>query len=246
MHIWLRLSATFHEHPKMLAVRASAGSRADSAELGWYRLLMAAKRYGRWTFASEEHLTHLAGPYYRFVPLYRAARLLDDLTVHDGESYNAIKTPAERKAEQRDRDKTSHEDVTPERDTARDQVVTLEEREKRDNKEDIERDERADFDALDVYHELTGYRPWGQWSGDAIQAAINDYRDETVQAAIRAEYALSGDRNDLLKRTQARLAREADKAKRAVREKPRPLRPVVSDAERVRVVADLMKPQEAS
>lgn len=125
MNIWLRLSATFHEHPKMLAVRKAAGSRADSAELGWYRLLMAAKRYGRWTFASEAHLAHVAGPYYRFVDLYRAERLLDDLTVHDGDSYNAIKTDAERKAEQRERDQMSRGHVTPQRDMPRDENVTL-------------------------------------------------------------------------------------------------------------------------
>jgi hypothetical protein len=140
MNIWLRLSATFHEHPKMLAVRAEAGSKADSAELGWYRLLMAAKRYGRWTFASEEHLAYVAGAYYRFVPMYRRARLLDDLTVHDGESYNAIKTDAERKAEQRERDKASRESVTNKRDMARDQSVTLEEREEREEREDTKRE----------------------------------------------------------------------------------------------------------
>jgi hypothetical protein len=93
VNVWLRLSATFHEHPKMLMVRSLALGRADAAELGWYRILMAAKRYGRWTFASEDHLAHVSGTYYRFVDLYRTARLLDDLTVHDGESYNAIKTP---------------------------------------------------------------------------------------------------------------------------------------------------------
>lgn len=142
MNVWLRLSATFHEHPKMLAVRKSAGSRADSAELGWYRVLMAAKRYGRWTFASESHLEHVAGAFYRFVPLYRSERLLDDLTVHDGDSYNAIKTDAERKAEQRERDHLSRAGVTSNRDVARDQNVTLQtEREERDNRED--RDARA-------------------------------------------------------------------------------------------------------
>lgn len=144
MNIWLRLSATFHEHPKMLAVRKAAGSRADSAELGWYRLLMAAKRYGRWSFASEAHLEHVAGPYYRFVALYRAERLLDDLTVHDGESYNAVKTSAERKAEERERDKVSRGDVTSERDMPRDTNVTLD---KRERVERLERESDARFDA---------------------------------------------------------------------------------------------------
>jgi len=146
MNIWLRLSATFHEHPKMLAVRTTAGSRADSAELGWYRLLMAAKRYGRWSFASEAHLEHVAGPYYRFVPLYRVERLLDDLTVHDGESYNAIKTPAERKAEERERSRGS---VTNGRDMERDQNVTLEEIEEREHRE-TETDARATDDPWDA------------------------------------------------------------------------------------------------
>ncbi len=134
MNIWLRLSATFHEHPKMLAVRSSAGPRADSAELGWYRILMAAKRYGRWDFASEAHLAHVSGQFYRFVPLYRAAKLLDDLTVHDGDTYNATKTDGERKAEQRNRerettpqrDNPSRAGVTAARDIPRDQNVTLE------------------------------------------------------------------------------------------------------------------------
>lgn len=241
MSTWLRLSAHFHEHPKMLSVRKSAGSRADSAELGWYRLLMAAKRYGRWSFASEEHLQHVAGLYFRFVPLYRRAGLLDDLTVHDGETYNAIKTPAERQAEKRDRDKASQEDVTGERDTPRDGLVTLEERD-REKTEKEERDrerERDDFDALDVYHELTGYRPWGEWSGDALRGAMTDYGDATVQAAMRTEYAVSGDRNDLLKRVQARLARDADKAKQAKAEAPRRVRLVVSDKDRLAAIEQM-------
>jgi hypothetical protein len=228
MGLWLRLSATFHEHPKMLAVRRAAGSRADSAELGWYRLLMAAKRYGRWTFASEEHLVHVAGPYYRFVDFYREARLLDDLTVHDGDSYNASKTPAERKEEQRERDKVSRTHVTAERDMPRDTNVTLQ----TDRQTDKETDRQParvtgypspheDFDALDVYHELTGYRPWGAFSGDALRGMIGDYTDPVVQAGMRAEYERNGDRNDLLKRLQARLARDAERLKRERPAKPR-------------------------
>lgn len=151
MNIWLRLSATFHEHPKMLALRKDAGRAADSAELGWYRVLMASKRYGKWTFASEEHLQHVAGSFYRYVPLYRKHRLLDGLTVHDGESYNAVKTPAERKEEQRDREK-SRDDVTDERDTPRDQNVTLEEREEREESKERE-DTRAQPEWDDPEHE---------------------------------------------------------------------------------------------
>lgn len=167
MNIWLRLSATFHEHPKMLAVRTAAGTRADSAELGWYRLLMAAKRYGRWTFASEDHLAHVAGTYYRFVPLYRSARLLDDLTVHDGDNYNAMKTDAERKAEQRERDRMSRPHVTPPRDMPRDQNVTLDNRHtERTDREDTERAPanglpNLDRPAIEALEDRTGHL-WSQ------------------------------------------------------------------------------------
>lgn len=246
MNVWLRLSATFHEHPKMLAVRSAAGSRADSAELGWYRILMAAKRYGRWSFASESHLEHIAGPFYRFVALYRDHGLLDDLTVHDGESYNAIKTPAERKEEQRERDKVSRKGVTQQRDMARDQSVTLEERD-RETEEREERDASAgyptseDRDSLDTYHELTGYRPWGQWSGKALQAAIRDYTDEWVEAALRAEVDADADRGTLLNRTLARLAKAADKQRQAAAKKPRAIRTKTDEAERQRVLRELME-----
>lgn len=79
-----------------------------------------------------------------------------------------------------------------------------------------------DFDALDVYHELTGYRPWGIWSGDALRGLTNDYTDPIVQSALRAEHATNGERKDLLDRLQARLAREAERAKRAKPPKARP------------------------
>lgn len=247
MNIWLRLSATFHEHPKMLGVRKDAKARADSAELGWYRLLMAAKRYGRWSFASEEHLEHVAGPYYRFVGLYRKHRLLDDLTVHDGESYNAVKTPAERKEEQRQRDKVSRGDVTSERDTERDihrdRNVTLEEREERD-RESRESDAIVtpsnDFDSLDTYYELTLYRPWGSWSGDKLRGAIADYGDAATTEAMRAEHQADADRATLLDRTLARLARNAEKAKRERKERPRPIRPKADPAEVTRITRELM------
>ncbi len=156
MNVWLRLSATFHEHPKMLSVRKDAKRAADSAELGWYRVLMASKRYGRWTFASEEHLEHVADSFYRYVPLYRKHRLLDGLTIHDGESYNAVKTPAERKEEQRERE-VSREGVTSQRDMPRDQNVTLEEREKREK--NTEREETHAPDAAVSLYQRTGRYP---------------------------------------------------------------------------------------
>ena len=127
--------------------------------------------------------------------------------------------------------------TVPERDPDGIQTPGLR-RDERETRRD-ETSARADFDALDVYHELTGYRPWGQWSGDAIKGAVTDYGDATVQAAIRTEYDLNADRNDLLKRVQARLARDADKAKQARTEKVRPLRPVVSDKDRVAAIREI-------
>jgi hypothetical protein len=232
VNVWLRLSATFHEHPKMLMVRDLAGPRADSAELGWYRILMAAKRYGRWTFASEEHLSHIAGAYYRYIDFYRRSRLLDDLTVHDGDNYNAIKTDSERKAEQRERDKVSRRPVTPQRD----QSVTLDDRQtEKTEKTDI----AGDRDSLDTYHELTLYRPWGVWSGDKLKAAINDYGDPAVDEALRQEAQLDGDRSTLLDRTLARLARNADRAREVRKSKPRVV--PIDEAERRRVEIELRK-----
>lgn len=86
-------------------------------------------------------------------------------------------------------------------------------------------DPESDRDAQDVYHELTMFRPWGQWSGDEIKVAIRDYGNATVEAALRAEHAVSGDRDTLWKRTKTRLAKDADRgredAKAAHRAKPR-------------------------
>lgn len=238
MNVWLRLSATFNEHPKMLAVRKDAGPRADAAELGWYRILMAAKRYGRWTFASEDHLSFVSGPFYRFVDLYRKHRLLDDLTVHDGESYNAVKTPAERQEEKRERDRLSREGVTEPRDMSRDTNVTLEERDKREKKEERTETAADDRDCLDTYYELTLYRPWGSWSGDKLREAQSDYGDDNVSFALRAEAQADPDRKTLLDRALARLARSAEKARLSRPRKTRTIR-VVSDAERARALAEL-------
>lgn len=88
----------------------------------------------------------------------------------------------------------------------------------------------GDFDALDVYHELTGYRPWGEFSGDALRGSIRDYTNAVVEEALRAEYARDGERNSLLKRTQARLAREAEHQRRAVAPSTRSRVPVDEDA----------------
>ncbi len=80
----------------------------------------------------------------------------------------------------------------------------------------------GDKDSLDTYYELTMYRPWGQWSGDAIKGLIAEYGDAVVDAAMRAEAALDGKRDTLLKRLQARLARDADRAAEQKRKAPPP------------------------
>lgn len=80
-----------------------------------------------------------------------------------------------------------------------------------------EQDAREDFDALDVYHSLTGYRPWGAWSGDELKALVNDYTDPTVQEAIRVEWNANHDRKGILRAVQARLARDLERSKEATR-----------------------------
>lgn len=88
-----------------------------------------------------------------------------------------------------------------------------------------EQDARADFDSLDVYHELTGFRPWGAWSGDEIKAAMTEYGDVSVEAALRSEYHADAQRDTLWKRTKTRLAKDADRHREEAKAKPRPIRP---------------------
>lgn len=85
----------------------------------------------------------------------------------------------------------------------------------------------ADLDALDTYHELTLYRPWGVWSGDELNGAIREYGNAAVDAALRSEHAQSPDRNSLLKRTLARLARDAEHQRRITAFAPK--RPAVDE-----------------
>lgn len=75
--------------------------------------------------------------------------------------------------------------------------------------------EGSDRDALDTYHELTRWRPWGAWSGKALRRAMDDYGNEAVDAALRAEHDHDPDRDTLMDRAFARLARETEKAKHA-------------------------------
>lgn len=94
----------------------------------------------------------------------------------------------------------------------------------------------SEHDALDTYYELTFYRPWGMWSGDALKGAITDYGDAKVSAALHAEYDSDADRATLLKRTQARLARDAEHSKR---DRPKPQKRPEQD--RAAINAEVMR-----
>lgn len=103
-----------------------------------------------------------------------------------------------------------------------------------------------DRDSLDTYHELTGYRPWGVWSGEKLRVAEADYGRATVDAALRAEFGADGKRDTIMDRTLARLAKDADRAQQERQNTPKPVRRVVSRAEHNAVLMELMKPVEAS
>lgn len=81
--------------------------------------------------------------------------------------------------------------------------------------------EDGERDALDRYHELTLWRPWGHWSGDKLRVAIRDFGDPAVVAALEAEAESDPDRKTLLDRTLARLARSADREREKARTTPR-------------------------
>lgn len=85
-------------------------------------------------------------------------------------------------------------------------------------REEFTPDPDADFDALDLYHTLTLYRPWGAWSGEKLRAAQSEYGDEAVQDALRRVEARHLGRDKVLSETLTLLARDAE---RAARSKPK-------------------------
>lgn len=99
----------------------------------------------------------------------------------------------------------------------------------------------SDRDALDTYHELTRWRPWGAWSGKALSKAIVEYTNPAVDAALRHAYDDDPDRDTLMDRAFAKLARDAEKAK-AARPKPRLIRPVRDEAAVKAELRRLMEP----
>lgn len=74
-------------------------------------------------------------------------------------------------------------------------------------------------DSLDVFYELTAWRPWGQFSGEQLNLAIRDYGDAPVTAALRAAHKTNPDRRGLLKQVLATLARNAEHARRSTPER---------------------------
>lgn len=96
MTIWFKHDAHAEDHPKFIRLRRLAGNKADAAEVGWWRLVAAAKRMNEWSFEDEEHLRHVIKRYYGFVELYRAVGLLDGLVIHNGDEYQASQDPKAR------------------------------------------------------------------------------------------------------------------------------------------------------
>lgn len=99
----------------------------------------------------------------------------------------------------------------------------------------------GDFDSLDVYHELTGFRPWGQWSGDELKAAIREYGDAAVTDVLRAMYGNDSDRDTLWKRAKTQLAKNADRQREEGRAngKHRPKAHAMTDEERTAALAEI-------
>ena len=94
----------------------------------------------------------------------------------------------------------------------------------------VENDERrtelpiaSDRDALDRYHELTGYRPWGRPAGSWITDLIETHGDVNVTAAIEVEHKADPSTKSLLGRVAARLERQKDRVEQAAKkERGRP------------------------
>lgn len=196
--LWFKHDAHFHEHPKALKLRRLAGAKADSAEVGWWRIIAAAKRFGAWTFEDEDHLAHVAGRYAGFLGLYRESGLLDGLTIHNADEYQGPLSGAERVQKHRSRNEPTVTpavtDVTPREDKSREDK----------SREEIPRD------AADVYWQLTGKYPAGR-ALDWIDNLASTYGGEaTIRALVKVHIANSSV-NDLLSRTQDALRSEARK-----------------------------------
>lgn len=206
----------------------------DTARWGWLLTLCEAKEQRKpGTFASERHYRHVLARHGRFLPDYVRAGLMDkaedgSLAVHDWQRHQW----AAAKAAQRETPAGQPQDI-PEtslgqkEDASRAVIVPV----LVDSSSTSETARAEDVrDSLDRYHELTEYRPWGQWSGDALLGMERDYGVDHVVAALEAEIAAGTNRGDLLKKTAARLARDAEHAKRAKPSRPRIVKPPRDEA----------------
>jgi hypothetical protein len=131
-------------------------------------------------------------------------------------------------------DETSQDETSPSPASARDQR----------QKDPYLPDFDSDRDALDLYHELTLYRPWGLFSGDKLRGAIVEYGNDEVEASMRAEHSASADRETLLSRTLTRLARDAERKRITKQQAPKPRAKdieQIDEAERSRILREFME-----
>ncbi len=245
---WIAIDTGLPKHPKM------AELPNDAARWGWLLTLLEAKEQRRpGAFASERHYRHVLGRHGRYLSSYVKAGLMErgedgSLAVHDWQRHQW----AGAKAAQRE---TSNGQSTDNRETSSRQkqdasravpvpvlVPVLVE-----NTEGGAGGNPEESDSLDTYHLLTGWRPWGQFSGEKLHAAIGEYGDGIVDAAMRAEAERDGDRDSLLKRTLARLSKEADRRREDAKVRPKPRREVNREmmAEQRRIALELTKGQPA-
>lgn len=208
MSLWFKHDAHFHEHPKCLRLRRLAGARADSAEVGWWRIVAAAKRVGGWTFEDEEHLRDAAGRYFGFIKLYREVGLLDDLTIHNGEEYQGPMSGRERVAQHRARNAPV---VTPDVTSVTPRVDKSREEKSRQSARDTV------ADPAEAYWSLTGRFPTEK-SLSWVDDLTRKYGAEaTIRALVKAHTA-DRDSGTLLGRAQDVLRSEARQLDRAERD----------------------------
>lgn len=179
--LWLKHDAHFGEHPKTLRLRRLAGRQADAAECGWWRIVEGAKRYGEWTFESDEHLEHVAGRYAQFVELYREVGFIDGLTIHNADEYQTPLSGAERVAKYRERNAPN---VTPD-------VTAVTPREEKRREEKTRADARDGLpsltdDVASAWEQATGRSVIGsgQFAQDYIDDATRRHGAPAVTAAI--------------------------------------------------------------
>lgn len=219
---WITVDTKLPDHPKMAALPS------DTARWGWLVTLLEAKEQRvPGTFAGERHYRHVMVRHGRFLPDYLKVGLMDrdedgTLHVHDWKRHQWAAAKAQQRgtSEGHSEDKDETSDGQKE-DASRAVLVPV--YVSSESTEGGAGGNRADDrDSQDRYHELTGFRPWGQWSGKTLLGAERDYGKAGVIAALDAEQAAGADRDNLLKRTLARLARDTEKARQAKADTPRP------------------------